>query len=464
METSISMSDAEMKKFVREQEKKVPVAGSADVIIAGGGPAGFGAAIAAARSGINTLLIEKYGFLGGMATAGLVGPFMSCYTGEQKIIRGVVEELIDLLVQSGAAVDPKYVRARTGYSGFVPEEEHHAHVTPFDPELLKYELMEMTLRAGVNLLLHSLVVGIVKNKDQIEGIIVENKSGRQVYLARVFIDATGDGDLAFYAGAPYEKGRPSDGVMQSATMMFRLGGVNFKEVEDYVQKNLDDVYFRSLTRDPKLKNEYIDTRDDILFFFLPRKGEVIVNSTRVLRVNGLDVNDLTRAEIEGRRQVMVLRRFFQKYLPGFSKCFLIDMGAQIGIRETRRILGEYVLKKEDLLNYREFPDRIVRAAYMIDIHNPIGPGFELIPIPEGKSYTIPYRCLLPRTLSNLLVAGRSISATHVAQSAIRIMPISMAVGQAAGVAASIAIKQGKRLRQIDVEGLQLVLRDQNVVL
>jgi len=453
-----------MKQYVQEKGGKIPVAGTADVIICGGGPAGFGAAIAAARNGVNALLIEKYGFLGGMATAGLVGPFMSCYTGEQRIIRGIFEELVNSLVQAGAAVDPKYVRAETGYSGFVPEEEHHAHVTPFDPEYLKYEMMEMALKAGVHLLFHSLVVGVIQDDDRIQGVVVENKSGRQVYMAKILIDTTGDGDVAFYAGVPYEKGRPLDGLLQSASIMFRLGGVNFEGVEQYMQKNPEDVYFRSLTRHPKLKNEYISTRDDILFFFLPRKGEVIVNCTRVLNIDGTNVNDLTRGEIEGRQQAMTLLRFFQRYLPGFSNSYLLDMGAQIGIRETRRILGRYLLTKDDLLSYREFPDRIARAAYMVDIHNPTGPGWEAIPIREGKSYTIPYSSLLPKTPSNLLVAGRCISATHVAQSAIRVMPICMAIGQAAGTAAGIAVKQGKGIVEIDIGRLQSVLRDNNVVL
>jgi hypothetical protein len=449
-----------MKDFVK-QEINVPIIDSYDLIVAGGGPAGLCAAIAAGRKGLKVLLIERYGFLGGMAAISMVGPFMPTFTGEHQIIKGLFKEIVDRMIARDGAIDPKYIKQGSGHAGFCIWP--HAHVTPFDHEVYKMVVLEMVLEAKVNLLLHSFICDCTTTGDRINEIIVENKSGRQAYRGTFIIDGTGDGDVAFKAGIPYEKGRPEDQLMQPATLFFRVGNVDREAFSLYVENNPEERHLKSLVSEGLKKGEFITTRDAVYIFFRPRSGEVIFNNTRINLVDGTDVVDLTRAEIELRKQVNVIVSFMKKYAPGFDRCHLIDTGVQAGFRETRKIEGEYKLTKEDLLSNRQFDDNIGQCSYMIDIHRPTGTDIDFVAIEEGKSYGIPFRSLVPKRVNNLLVAGRCLSATHEAHGSVRVMPPCMSMGQAAGTAVALCLDRKLSPRDIDVRALQSDLEKQGQI-
>lgn len=415
-----------MKKIT--QTKDIQVIKNVDVVVAGGGPAGVAAAIASAREGANTILIEKNGYLGGMGTAALVNPFMEFYSGKIQLVKGIFQEVLDRLRKTG------------GLGGV-------GHKWSFDPEEYKLVLNEMVLESGVKVLFHTLVTDAIVENNLIKGVIIESKSGRQMIAANMFIDCTGDGDLAAYAGAEYKIGRDDDGKCQPATLMFKMGGVKTdKPVCEYT------------VNDERLP------QGRVLFFKMPREGEVIVNMTRIVDINALDVEDLTRAEIEGRIQVKYIVDYLKNNVEGFENSYLIMTGAEIGIRESRRIIGEYVLTAEDVINCNKFEDAIAHCSYMIDIHNPLGIGTQKVILQEGEWYDIPYRCLLPKRLMNLLVAGRCISSTHEAHSSLRIQPTCYALGQAAGTAAALATKESILPKQLDVKLLQENLIRQNCII
>lgn len=452
--------EAMMIDFIK-QEITVPIVDSFDLIVAGGGPAGFCAAIAAGRKGARVLLIEHYGFLGGMAATGMVGPFMPTFAGDHQIIKGLFKEVVDRMVAQDGAIDPKFIRQDTGFSGYCVWP--HAHVTPFDHEVYKRVVMEMVLEAKVNLLLHTFVSDCTTAEDKINLVIVESKSGRQAFRAKFFIDGTGDGDLAYKAGVPYEKGRAEDGLMQPASLFFRVGGVDREVLNFYIENNPEERHLKSLVNEAIGKGEYISTRDGAYLFFRPRSGEVIFNTTRIHRVDGTNVFDITKAEIELRKQVNVVMDFLKKYAPGFKNSYLIDTGVQAGFRETRRIEGAYRINKEDILATRQFEDNIAQCSYMIDIHTLTGTDLQFQAVEEGKSYGIPYRCLVPKRVQNLLVAGRCVSATHEAQASIRVMPPCMCMGQAAGTAVAQCLEHETIPREINVKDLQRDLRSQGQI-
>jgi hypothetical protein len=450
-----------MIDFIKK-EITTPVIDSYDLIVAGGGPAGMCAAIAAGRKGLKVLLIERYGFLGGMAAIAMVGPFMPTFAGEYQVIKGLFKEIVDRMIVRNGAIDPKYVKQGTGFAGYCIWP--HAHVTPFDHEVYKSVVLEIVLQANVNLLLHTFISDCSVSGDKIDSIIVENKSGRQAYRAKFFVDGTGDGDLAFRSGVPYEKGRPEDGLMQPATLFFRVGNVDREALNFYIENNPEERHLKSLVNEALKKGEYITTRDGAYLFFRPRSGEVIFNTTRIHDVDGTNVFDLTKAEIELRKQVNIVMDFLKKYAPGFETSYLIDTGVQAGFRETRRIEGEYKMNKEDILSTRQFEDNIAQCSYMIDIHTPTGTDLQYVGIEEGRSYGIPYRCLVPKRIENLLVAGRCVSATHEAQSAIRVMPPCMCMGHAAGTAIALCLEGEILPRNIDVKSLQKDLEKQGQVI
>ncbi|MHA0857210.1 FAD-dependent oxidoreductase [Paenibacillus sp. CMAA1364] len=428
-----------------------------DVAVLGGGPAGITAAISAARNGAETIIIERYGFLGGMSTTAMVYPWMTFHSavGDQ-VIKGIAQEIIDRLMVLGAS--PGHLRDTVGFT--------HT-LTPYHPEVYKVLAYEMLEEAGVKILLHTAAIDVHTKDDRIDSVTLYNKGGISELKSMVYIDATGDGDIAFMAGDPWEKGN-IDGKVQPMTMKFRMRGVDLSKVKDYMQNNPTDFYEKSLISELDLipltgvmgfysqwkEAELPIQRDRLLFFSGPNEDEVLVNVSRVSGLDPTNIEELTKAEIEGRKQVLLLESFFQKSIPGFEKASVSAVGAQIGVREARRIIGKYVLNGTDVLDGKRFEDVIARSGYPIDIHNPEGKGVTANFIREGGAYDIPYRSIVPMNTTNLLLAGRCISTTHEAQATTRLTPSCMAIGQAAGVAGALAVLHNCPTAQVPIVELQ----------
>jgi hypothetical protein len=331
-------------------------------------------------------------------------------------------------------------------------------MVPFDPEIFKLTALEFLDDAGVHFFFHVFASDALIENGRVKGVVFETKSGPVVIHARVVVDCTGDGDIAASAGAPFEVGRQEDRLVQPMTLMFRMVEFERAAFETYVKEHPDQwrgVHgLWDLVKKASAAGELELPREDMLFFATPHEREVSVNSTRVTRVLGTDVWDLTYAEWQSRRQIRQIVAFFRRYVPGFEKSYLAQSGVNIGVRETRRILGDYQLTEADVLSARKFPDCIARCAYPVDIHNPEGQGTLLKRLPSGESYDIPLRCLLPQGIEGLIVAGRCISGTHEAHSSYRVMPTSMATGHAAGVCAAIAAEEEKPPRVIAATEVQ----------
>lgn len=413
-------------------QKNVPLVKKVDVLIAGGGPAGLAAAIVSARNGVETLLVEQLNCLGGMATGGLVGPFMST-AGEKG---GIYRELRNLL-----------------------EKNEGAEGRAFDVECFKYFAQVMCEEAGVKILLHSFICDVVREKDGVKTVIVANKSGLQALSAEVIIDATGDGDIAFFAGAEYEKG-DREGNCQPTTMMFHIRGFDESIIPpaEEIKKKVELARSRGEITLPDYVNYIWGDKGSTI-----RRGEISLNLDMTEGLDGTDPEVLTQAEIEGRKSVWECLSFIRQYIPGAEKVYISKTPFLHGIRETRRILGEYILSEEDVLKARKFKDGIAKGSFFIDIHGPHlqDKGWiKSYSVPEGDWYEIPYRCLLVRDTDNLLVTGRCLSSDRKANASLRIQPTCMATGQAAGTAGAMAVKEKIKLREIEGENLRKVLISQ----
>lgn len=455
-------------------ERQAQLAAETDVLVVGGGPSGIGAALGAAAAGAKVILAERYGFFGGNATAALVMPLMSFHTqaelkkdsekrdkpdkpelvpvdtsllpvdhGEGRpVIAGVLSQLLARLVKMGGAISPSL---KTGY------------VIPFDPEIFKLIALDLLDEAGVQYLFHAFASDVI-GKKKIKGVVFETKSGPVVIHAKTIVDCSGDGDIAALAGAPYEIGRLEDGLTQPMTLMFRMVEFQNTAFNAYIKEHPHEWYgvhgLWDLVKKAAAAGELDLPRDDILFFSTPHEHEVSINCTRVTKVLGTNVWDLSYAEWLSRKQMGQIVAFLCRYVPGFEKSYLVQSGSVIGVRETRRIIGDYQISTDDILNARKFDDVIAQSTYPIDIHDPKGKGTILKRIPPGEAYQIPLRCLLPQRVDNLLVAGRCISGTHEAHSSYRVMPVSMATGQAAGVCAALAAREGKLVRAVPVKEVQ----------
>lgn len=440
-------------------ERDIPVHDAGEVLVVGGGPGGIAAAIAAARNGARTTLIERFGFLGGNLTAGLVGPCMTSYSldGETQLIKGIFEEMVIRLEEQGNAVHPRHLPAGSPHAGFI--NYGHARVTPFDPEAVKFVALDMVREAGVQLRLHTFVADAIVEDNAVAGVIAASKSGLEAVRAQVTVDCSADADVAAYAGAAFEKGRDADGLMQPMTLFFRIKNIDDAAVERHVRAHPEDYRpFASIITEAKAKGEFPIPRKGIGIYKTTEPGIWRVNTTRLHAFDGTRVEDLTNAEIAGREQVRILLGFFRKWLPGFENVELFDTAATIGVRETRRIVGEYQLSLDDLATGREFDDVIGLCGYPVDIHSPTGDGGGADgEMPTANIYQIPYRSLVPRDVDGLLVAGRALSATHEAQAAVRVMPPVFAMGEAAGTAAALAVEYGIEPRAIPVPQLQEIL-------
>ncbi len=445
---------------------EVPLRDCGEVVVVGGGPAGIAAAVAAARTGAKVILVERYGFLGGTATAGLVGPFMTSYSadGRQQLVAGVCQELIDRMVALGGAVDPARTEAGSAWSAFI--RLGHAHVSPFQAEAFKMAALEMTVQAGVKLRFHTSFVDVVREGNRVGALVIHDKAGLGLLRGRLIVDTSGDGDVAARAGAPFELGRRQDGKMMPATLFLTIGNVDDARVEAWMREHErlhpGERLFECIVQEAKAKGEWDLPREYLNLYREPAAGQWRVNTTRIHHVDGTNPDDLSRAEVEGRCQALRLLRFLRSHCPGLQNVQLLATGAHVGIRESRHILGDYVLSGADVLEGRRFADAIARCAYPIDVHDPTGTRGRLEGI-QADYYEIPYRCLLPREVEDLLVAGRCLSADHEGAASARVMPPCFATGQAAGTAAALAIGQGVSPRELDPQLLRQTLAEQGAI-
>lgn len=444
-----------------------------DVIVVGGGPAGMCAAIAAAREGAGVVLVEQANACGGMATQGLVGPFMTCYDRQAKtmIIRGLFEEIVERMVRRGYAIHPSQVHAGTCFTSWIVLG--HEHVTPFEPEGLKLIMDEMIQEAGVKVLYHTCFLRPLMERDRIAGVLVSSKKGLEVIEGKVVIDCTGDGDVAQRCGAPYEIGDQQLHQVQPATMFFHVSNVDGERLEADIQAHLhtfyrkDGVNYRSLhwrVAQARANGDWSLQRVSIGIFRMPKPDEWCVNTSRIMNVDSTDNESLTRAEIEGRRQADEILRFLRKYVPGCENARMKATASCIGIRESRHIVGDYWLTGEDLLQGKVPEDTILLSANSVDVHGRFGPVSNEYVAIQSDYYGVPYRCLLPRGVEQLLVAGRCVSADSTAAGAIRVIPPCMGMGEAAGVAAALAVKAGCTARGLDTGLLRRRLRERGVYL
>lgn len=438
----------------------------ADLVVVGGGPAGFAAALSAARHGVDVLLLESNGSLGGMSTVGGVHPFMTFHTKDgQQTVKGIGEELIQRLVSMNASRG--HVRDTMGET---------LTVTPFDPETLKDVMSQMLREANVRILLHTFVFDVLTDGDRIEALRAANKNGEVIIRGKFFVDGTGDADVAFFSGCETEKGENNNGQVQPCSMLFSMANVDFEKVREYMLAHPEEFHFRTdfdllKTELPnsvsgffslwKQTQDEIDVeirRDRFLFFRGYRDDIATVNTTRITGVDSTDAEALSDAEILGKHQALAVAKKMIEHLPGFENAYLMNIAGTLGIRESRRIVGEYILTLEDLQEGRRFDDEVCLFAYPVDRHDPTGSGFNEFAVPM---YGIPYRCMIPKKMTNLLVSGRSLSCDVMALSSVRLTPCCMAMGQSAGIAIALCLQNGlSDVRDVDaVKMRELLLED-----
>ncbi len=404
-----------------------------DVAIIGGGFAGIGAALAARRSGASVIIVEKSNCFGGAATNCLVTPFMVYWAEIDNkrvdLSAGIFKEIHERLEKRNAIQGV----------GFLEEE-------------LKYVLNEMVLEENIDVLFHSYIFKADVSENKITSVSIATREGEMKLEAKTFIDATGDGQLAYLAGCPFTLGREPDHLCQPMTLCFRVGNADterFMKSRDRFQK----AYKESLEN-----GEFINPRENVLVFTTPQKNVLHFNSTRVVKKDPTVTLDVSEAELIARKQVFELYDFLKKHADGLEESYIISTAAEIGVRESRMIKGIYTLTEDDCRKCTKFKDSIAACNYEIDIHNPEGTGTYLYSFPKGEYYTIPYGTLVPESIDNMLVAGRCISCEHGAQASLRIMPTVCTLGEAAGTAIGISLKDNVLPKDVDVKKLQATLK------
>jgi hypothetical protein len=429
-------------------ERDLPVTAETEVLVVGGGPAGTAAAFAAAELGRRVMIVEQHNCLGGVATAGGHGHIClySSYCTQERIVGGYTFEIARRVAAAG-----------------------YGHCTnssiDFEIEGMKLVLEQMAEELGVRLLYHTFFSDVVVENGALTGVIVQNKGGLQVIKAETVIDCTGDGDVAARAGFAFAYGDEESGHCQPVTLMFTIGGVDYEQVRAF---RGNDYKLTHVWAQAQANGDMRPFQDGIMgWWWTPtRPDQLGINFTHVNYINATRAEDLTRATIEARKQAYETIAVYRKYVPGMEHCYMISTPNTIGIRESRRIRGEYYLTREDLVTQRAFADSIGYGSFFIDIHNCTGPGMDrkrYLP-PRGFKYQIPYRILVPRGSRNLLVAGRCVSVDHEALGSLRVMPQCGVMGQAAGVAAHLALRTGNTVGEIPVPLLRAELKRQQCIL
>ncbi len=414
-----------MQKITYKQDLEIPVIADVEICVVGAGPGGLGAAVSAARQNRDVLLVERYGAPGGMAFWGEVHPFMA------NKLHG---QMLDVPLQ------PEWMIAMNKYTRQQSSEENYTD-SKIDKNAAMLAAEDMLLEAGAKLLYHHTLVDVIVEDKQIKYIIVHSKSGLAAIKAKVFIDSSGDGDVAALAGEEIEYGN-EDNLCQPMTLCFKLSNVDVANMPPRAEINrLYDL--------AKQRGDVVNPREDVLYFDFIDDDVIHFNTTRIIKKSALSGVELSEAEIEGRKQLRMMFNFLRRDVKGFENSKIHTVAHHIGVRESRRVMGRSYLTEQDFINCSKFDDAIARGRYVIDIHNPSGSGTILKHMPEDEWYEIPYGAIVAKSFSNLLIASRSISVDHAMHSSMRVMPIVLSIGQGAGIAAAIAIEKNIAPENLD---------------
>ncbi|MBN2570833.1 MAG: FAD-dependent oxidoreductase [Ignavibacteriales bacterium] len=421
----------------------MPFKNKYDVIVAGAGIAGICAAIKSQKLGAETLLIERYSFLGGMSSAGMVTPLMKYWFKDKILVKGVFEDLQNEMRKFDGMID----------NGFYALEFRKA----------AYKLLK---NANVDILFNSEIIKTNFNNRKLESVTINSHNQKKIIQGNVFIDTSGDASLIYLSGLPFQKGDEMTGNLQTMTLFFRMGGIDIDRVKENAWKNKEDYFawifdtadyqkiisiagFFNAVKKELEKGELQKELSYIFFTTLPEKGEGAFNTTNIMGLDASSSSDLTKAEIIGREQVNQVINFLVNKIEGFENSYLLESAVQIGVRETRRVIGDYTINGEDVKTGRKFNDAIARACYGIDIHGQENEDSRMEELPENQYYEIPMKALFVKDADNILSAGRCVSSTREGHSAVRIQPTCAAMGEAAGAIAALAIKNNLTIRNVD---------------
>lgn len=418
-----------------------------DIIVVGAGIAGISSAVKAGRLGTKVLLIEHFSFLGGMSTAGMVSPFMKHQVNGETLVKGIFEDIEDDMRSNYGMID----------NGFFANSFRNAS-------------FNLITDSNVTVLFNTEIISVEKELDTIKSLTLFSVGKQITVYGKVFIDTSGDAILSFLGNLSYAKGDESSGRLQALTLFFRMRGINFVKALDYVKNNKHDFfnwmdYNFNLTKIISVAGYFSNVKkaidenrlsSDVQYIFyttLPSSGEASFNTTNILGLDGSDTYEITKAEILGRTQVKDVVKILNSEIPGFEKAFLLETAMHVGVRETRRVIGDYIITGEDIRTGKKFFDSIARGCYGIDIHGQRDENSVMEELPEGEYYEIPMRALVVKDAQNLLAAGRCISATREGHAALRIMPTSAATGEACGAIAALSIKNNYDIRNINYSEL-----------